>query len=43
MIAASSDEPVAAMLQAALADAAYFFLAGALLPCFGFFAFLSFF
>jgi hypothetical protein len=30
-------------LPAALANAIYFFLAAALLPCFGFFDFLSFF
>jgi hypothetical protein len=44
MVATGSlDGPVAVMLQAALADATYFFLAAALLPCFGFFDFLSFF
>jgi len=44
MVAASAvNEPVAVILPAALADAIYFFLGAGLLPCFGFFDFLSFF
>jgi hypothetical protein len=35
--------PVAVMLRAADAEANYFFWPPALLPCFGFFDFLSFF